>query len=141
MSSLPRETSHKLLEKVQMDFAMSLNNISEIDKTLLPLKKFQIGQSKAFNLDRDFKTERRRFSQIAHDHIIGSTQIPVTQSAELRRRSDIEAQRYLHSTKYLGGSAVYPKYTARERTDRITDFDDTFYRYKADFRRKLADQY
>jgi hypothetical protein len=49
----------------------------------------------------------------------------------------LEDQRYLYTSKFLGGSAVYPKYSASERSKSIIQDDRTFAQYKMKFKEKL----
>lgn len=50
----------------------------------------------------------------------------------------IEDQKYLYKSKFLGGSAIFPKYSASERSKSIIEPDRAVAEYKLRFREKLA---
>jgi len=60
---------------------------------------------------------------------------------ELERivEKDKEREKYLDNTKFLGGMAIYKKYTVEERAKKIVDLDYTFKEYKVEFRKRLEE--
>jgi hypothetical protein len=43
----------------------------------------------------------------------------------------------MFQTKFLGGTAVYPKFPAVDRVTKIVDLDESCAEFKSDFKKKL----
>lgn len=127
--------------------AMRLNGIADLKyESLNRSNKMAIGESKQFKFDRDYRsaTTRRRMSAVAAEFIIGGTVMRTTNaskvshdSASLKKQATADNQKYLYNSKYLGGSAIYPKYSAEERARSIIEDDSFFAKEKLRLREKI----
>lgn len=126
---------------------MRLNNVSQLNLQSLNRKaKMTVGESKTTLFTRDYRsaTTRKRMSIIANDFIIGSTRMRVTNAgsvspdtASLKKAETIDTQKYLYASKYLGGTAIFPKYSAEERSKSIIEADSYFAKEKLRLREKI----
>lgn len=147
LQDMPRNASQRLLQEQQNKLAMRLNGMADLKfEQLNRSNKMSIGESKQFKFDRDYRsaTTRRRMSQVAHEFIIGGTIMRTTNaskvshdSASLKKQATADDQRYLYSSKYLGGSAIYPKFSAEERAKSIIEDDSFFAKEKLRLREKI----
>lgn len=142
--TLPQQRSQKLLEEASKSLTMQLNNMAEIKTDLLKSHKFRVVPSPSFVLDRSYRHEQQKpFSTVAEKNIITFPDLRLPKISEesevpLLKAKAIEDQKYLYTSKFLGGSAIFPKYSASERSKSIIEPDRAVAEYKLRFRERLA---
>ena len=62
---------------------------------------------------------------------------PIDEELENIVSRDKDKQKYMFKTKFLGGTAVYPKFPAAERAQKFVELDKSAANYKAEFKEKL----
>ena len=108
--------------------------MTEVNKDQLPGHKFKVKPSKAYSLDRSYRSEGSRNKNISFRRKHMSVVHP---QSDLTQISEETAEQFIYKTKYLGGSAIQPVFSMEERQAKFIDPDTSCVEHKSKFREKL----